>query len=34
MDAPSLEAFRARLDGDLSSLIWWVAALPAAQGDL
>jgi len=23
MDAPSLEAFSARLDGSLGSLIWW-----------
>ena len=26
-DAPSLEAFKARVDGALSSLNWWVAAL-------
>jgi len=25
-----LEAFKARLDGALSSLIWWEAALPVA----
>jgi len=28
VDAPSLEAFKARLD----SLIWWVTALPVAGG--
>jgi len=26
----SLEVFKSRLDGALGSLIWWVAALPAA----
>jgi len=26
--APSLEAFKARLDGALSSLIWWLATMP------
>ena len=30
--APSLEAFRVRLDGFLGSLIWWLAALPMARG--
>jgi len=25
VDFPSLEVFKARLDGALSSLIWWVA---------
>ena len=30
MGAPSLEAFKARLDGVLGSLSWWVAALPMA----
>ena len=25
---PSLEVFKARLDGTLGSLIWWLAALP------
>jgi len=31
VDAPSLEAFKPRLDGALSSLIWWwLAALPTA----
>ena len=29
---PSLEAFKARLDGVLGSLTWWVAALPTARG--
>jgi len=31
MNAPSLEVFKARLDGVLSSLIW-VATLPVAGG--
>lgn len=31
LDAPSLEVFKARLDGVLSSLIW-VATLPVAGG--
>jgi len=26
--APSLEAFKARLDGALSNLIWWKVSLP------
>ena len=30
MDALSLEAFKARLNGALGSLVWWVAALPMA----
>jgi len=30
VDAPSLEAFKTRLDGDLASLILWVAILPTA----
>ena len=29
---PSLKTFKARLDGALGSLIWWVAALPMAEG--
>ena len=29
MDASSLEAFKARLDGALGSRVWWVAALHA-----
>jgi len=37
-DAPSLEAFKTRLDGALGSLIYWVATLPTAgslePGDL
>jgi len=28
VDAPPLEAFKAKLDGALGSLIWWVATLP------
>ena len=31
-DAPSMETLKPRLDGALSSLIWWVAALPIAGG--
>ena len=31
-DAPSLEAFKARMDGALGSLTWWMAALPASAG--
>ena len=30
VDAPSLEAFKARLDVALSSLVWWLAALHIA----
>ena len=30
VDAPSLEALKARLDGALGSLSWWGAALPMA----
>jgi len=30
--APSLETLKARLDGALYSLIWWVAALPTVRG--
>jgi len=29
VDAPSLEVLKARLDGALCSLIWWMATLPA-----
>jgi len=32
VDALSLEAFKARLDGALGSLIWWVATLPMSGG--
>ena len=32
MGAPSLEAFRVRLDRALGSLSWWVAALPITAG--
>ena len=32
VDTPSLEVLKARLDGALSSLIWWPAALPTAGG--
>ena len=30
VDAPSLEAFKARLDVVLDSLVWWLATLPIA----
>ena len=30
--APSLEAFKARLDVALGSLVWWWANLPIAEG--
>jgi len=29
-DTPSLEALKARLDGDLGSLTWWGATSPLA----
>jgi len=32
VDAPSLEAFKARLDVALGSLDWWFAALHIAGG--
>ena len=32
VDAPSLEAFKARLDVALGSLLWWLATLPVAGG--
>ena len=32
VDAPSLQVFKARLDGILGSLIWWVAVLSMAGG--
>jgi len=32
VNGPSLEAFKARLDGALGSLSWWGAALPTAGG--
>ena len=32
MDAPSVEAFKARLDVALGSLIWWLAMLHTAGG--
>jgi len=32
VDAPSLEVLKVRLDGELGSLIWWVATLPMAGG--
>jgi len=28
--APSLEVFKARLDGALSNLVWWKGSLPMA----
>ena len=30
--APSLEVFKARLDGALGSLLWWEVSLPMAGG--
>ena len=30
VDAPSLEAFKARLDVALGSLVWWLVTLPIA----
>ena len=32
VDAPSLEAFKARLDAALGSLVWWLVTLPIAAG--
>ena len=32
MDAPSLEAFEARLDVALGRLVWWLATLHIAEG--
>ena len=32
LDAPSLEAFKARLDVALGSLVWWLATLHIAGG--
>ena len=32
VDAPSLEAFRARMDVVLGSLVWWLATLHIAGG--
>ena len=32
MDAPCLEAFKARLDAALGSLVWWLATLHIAEG--
>ena len=32
MDAPSLEAFNARLDVALGSLVWWFVTLHIAGG--
>ena len=32
MDAPFLEAFKARLDGAVSDLVWWEMFLPIAGG--
>jgi len=32
VDAPSLEAFKARLDGALSNLVKWEVSLPIAGG--
>jgi len=32
VDAPSLEVFKARLDGALSNLVWWKMPLLMAEG--
>jgi len=32
VDAPSLEVFKARLDGALGNLGWWEVSLPRAEG--
>jgi len=32
VDAPSLEAFKARLDVALGTLVWWLATLHTAGG--
>jgi len=32
VDAPSLEAFKARMDVALGSLVWWLATLHAGGG--
>jgi len=32
VDAPSLEAFKARLDVALGSLVWWLATLHITGG--
>ena len=32
VDAPSMEAFKARLDVALGSLVWWLATLHIAGG--
>lgn len=32
--SPSMEAFKARLDGILGILIWWLATLPMAELEL
>ena len=32
VDAPSLEAFKARLDVALGSLVWWLTTLHVAGG--
>ena len=31
VDAPPLEAFEARLDASLGSLVWWLATLHVAE---
>ena len=32
VDAPFLDAFKARLDVALGSLVWWLVTLPVARG--
>jgi len=34
VDAPSMEAFKARLDGAVSSLVWWEASLPIVGNEM
>lgn len=31
VDAPSLEMFKAKLDGALGNLVWWEVSLPMAS---
>jgi len=32
VNAPSLEAFKARLDGALGNMVWWEVSSPEAEG--
>jgi len=31
VDVPSLEVFKSKLDGALSTLVWWKVSLPMAE---